>query len=266
MRKNLIQTFFRERGENQPYPKLKFFLALLMLVAVAFQSGGILLADEPQQISVSGTVSDAQGQPLAGVTVMVKNTTTGTLTDGAGKYSLPNIPSNATLAFSFIGLEPQEVAVNGQTTVNVTLRETTMALEEVVVIGYGTQKKESVVGAISQTTNEQLKKTGNVTDFKQAITGQLPGVITLTASGEPGGTGRGYSSTNIFIRGMNTWNGGQPLILVDGVERGMDNIDVNEVENISVLKDASATAVFGVKGANGVIHTMQPESLFQNSR
>jgi TonB-linked SusC/RagA family outer membrane protein len=253
MRKNLIQTFFRERVEKQPYPKLKFILALLRLFAVAFQSGAVILAGDPQQISVSGTVTDAQGQPLAGVTVMVKNSTTGTLTDGSGKYSLPNIPSNATLSFSFIGLEPQEVAVNGQTTVNVVLKETTTALEEVVVIGYGSQKKETVVGAVAQMSTEELKRTGNVTDLRQALNGQVAGVVALTTSGEPGGILTGESATNIFIRGQNTWNGGQPLVLVDGVERSMNNIDANEVAGISVLKDASATAVFGVKGANGVI-------------
>src|SRR5690606_39879234 len=125
--------------------------------------------------------------------------------------------------------------------------------EEVVVVGYGTQKKESVVGSIAQVGEQRLKQSGRVTDLKQSLTGNLPGVTTITSSGEPGGTRTDESATQIFIRGRNTWNGGQPLILVDGVERSMENVDVHEVESISVLKDASATAVFGVKGANGVI-------------
>ncbi|MCE5347888.1 MAG: TonB-dependent receptor [Bacteroidales bacterium] len=210
-------------------------------------------SDLQQQGTITGTVVDSKGEPIIGATVMVKGTTIGVLTDISGKYTLPNVPSNATLSISYIGMASQEIALEGKSRLDVTLKEATLALDEVVVIGYGVQKKESVVGAISHATSEELQRSGTVTDFKQALTGQMPGLVTLTASGEPGGTGRGTSATNIFIRGMNTWNGGQPLILVDGAERGMDNIDVNEVENISILKDASATAVFGVKGANGVI-------------
>lgn len=224
-------------------------IALFVLVSAA----GFASASDQQQHPLTGTVVDSKGEPIIGATVMVKGSTTGTLTDIDGKYTIPSVQANAIITYSFIGMTTQEIPLNGQTKIDVVLKEATLSLDEVVVVGYGVQKKESVVGAISQTTNEQLQRTGNVTDFKQAITGQLPGVVTMTSSGEPGGTGRGNSATSIFIRGMNTWNGGQPLILVDGVERGMDNLDVSEVENISILKDASATAVFGVKGANGVI-------------
>ncbi|MCE5345421.1 MAG: TonB-dependent receptor [Bacteroidales bacterium] len=209
--------------------------------------------EEVQQVVITGTVTDQQGAPIIGATVVVKGTTLGNATDVNGNYSIANVPVNATLVFTFIGMSPQEIPLNGQVRIDVVMKELTKALDEVVVVGYGTQKKESVVGAISQTTNEKLKQTGGVTDLKQALTGQLPGLITVTSSGEPGGTTGGVSATAIYIRGQNTWNGGQPLILVDGVERGMDNLDVSEVENISILKDASATAVFGVKGANGVI-------------
>lgn len=253
MQKDLFRLFLREIGTAHNSMGMKFLVFMMLLSLTLVSARSIPFVTEQQQVTVTGTVTDLQGQAVAGATVIVKGTTNGTLTDLAGKYSLPNVPANATISFSFIGMTPQEIQVNGQTKIDVILKETTMTLEEVVVIGYGTQKKESVVGSISHTTSEELKRTGSVTDFKQALTGQLPGVVTITASGEPGGTGRGVSATNIFIRGMNTWNGGQPLILVDGVERSMDNIDVNEVENISILKDASATAVFGVKGANGVI-------------
>ena len=190
--------------------------------------------------------------PLVGVNVSLKGTTVGTLTDIKGNFELA-IPSTGTLVFSFIGLQTQEIVIGAENYYTITLSETSVALQEVIVIGYGVQKKESVVGSIVQTKNEELKRAGGVTDLKQALTGQLPGVITVTSSGEPGGAGTGTSATDIFIRGRNTWNGGSPLILVDGVERQMNNLDVNEVESISVLKDASATAVFGVKGANGVI-------------
>src|SRR5690606_13431222 len=110
----------------------------------------------------------------------------------------------------------------------VRLAEDIKTLEEVVVVGYGVQKKESVVGSIAQVTDKELRRTGNVSDLTQAVVGQLPGLVSLTSSGEPGGVGTGESATNLFIRGQNTWNGGQPLILVDGVERSMNNIDVNE--------------------------------------
>ena len=244
--------------------KLLMKLCIMMLI-VSFESAAFnsLFAQQPQTREISGTVTDQKGTPLAGVTVMIKGSTIGLLTSADGKYSLSNVPQNATLVFSFIGMISQEVPVTNQTRIDLVLIEQTVALEEVVVVGYGAQKKQSIVGSISQTTNQKLQQTGNVTNLAQALTGQLPGVITMTATGEPGGSGAlstsagvntaGNSGTQVFIRGRNTWNGGQPLILIDGIERDMYNLDVSEVENISILKDASATAVFGVKGANGVI-------------
>lgn len=215
-----------------------------------------VLSEEFQQLQkkeIRGNVKDTKGMPLPGATVMVPGTTTGTITDADGNFTL-SIPVDAKiLAISFIGMVPQEINLGTQTNFTIALQEASLEVGEVVVVGYGVQKKESVVGAIAQTNNEALRRSGGVTDLKQALTGNLPGVITVTSSGEPGGAGTGQSATAIFVRGQNTWNGGQPLILVDGVERNMDNIDVNEVETISVLKDASATAVFGVKGADGVI-------------
>ncbi len=206
-----------------------------------------------QKIRISGTVKDAKGEPVPGAAVLVKGTSIGVTTDYNGAFSFEIPVAAQTLQVSFVGFTTQEVLISKKTSFHVILKEATVGVEEVVIVGYGAQKKESIVGAIAQTTNEQLRRSGNVTDLKQALTGQLPGVTTITSSGEPGGTSSGQSSTSIFIRGQNTWNGGQPLILVDGAERNMDNLDVSEVENISVLKDASATAVFGVKGANGVI-------------
>jgi len=209
--------------------------------------------DQSTKKVITGIVKDNEGNTLPGVSVSVKGTIIGNITDANGKFSLFVTKDVNTLVFSFIGLETQEILVTDRSPINVTMKETAVSINEVLVVGYGVQKKESVVGSIVQTTNEQLKRSGGVIDMKQALTGNLPGVTTVTSSGEPGGTGRGESSTAIYIRGQNTWNGSQPLILVDGVERAMDNVDVNEVESISVLKDASATAVFGVKGANGVI-------------
>ncbi|SFF17395.1 TonB-linked outer membrane protein, SusC/RagA family [Spirosoma endophyticum] len=205
------------------------------------------------EIPVTGSIVDDKGEKLPGVTVLIKGSQRGTTTDTEGKFSI-NVPNRETvLAFSYVGFFSQEITVGNRTKIDVVLKGDDKTLDEVVVVGFGTQKKESVVGSIVQTSNEELKRVGNVTDLKQALTGNLPGLTTITASGEPGGTANGESATSIFIRGRNTWNGGQPLIMVDGVERNMENIDVNEVATVSVLKDASATAVFGVKGANGVI-------------
>ncbi len=205
------------------------------------------------QITVSGTVRDEGNEPLPGVAVLVKGTSIGVATDIDGNFTIPEVSRDAVLVFSFVGMKKQEISVNGRTNIDVVMLAESVGLEEVVAVGYGVQKKESVVGSIAQASEEELRRTGNVTDLRQALSGNLPGIVALTSSGEPGGILTGESATNIYIRGQNTWNGGQPLVLVDGVERDMNNIDVNEVESISVLKDASATAVFGVKGANGVI-------------
>jgi len=202
---------------------------------------------------LTGVVKDIKGEPIPGATVIVKGTTIGIITDADGQFKL-SVPVDAqTLVFSFIGMKTQEIPIAGKTSFNVVMSEETVGIEDVVVVGYGVQKKASVVGAITQTDNTALRRAGGITDLKQSLTGNLPGVTTITSTGEPGGTRTGQSATAIYIRGQNTWNGGQALILVDGVERGMENVDVNEVETISVLKDASATAVFGVKGADGVI-------------
>ncbi len=233
------------------FPKNHYrFLAAFFIVGILVLSQ---LSAFAQKRTISGTIIGEDKLSIPGASIVVKGTTIGTVTNFDGKFTL-EIPSTAkTIVVTFVGLAPQEIPIGSVNVYNVTLAENKIKIDEVVVVGYGSQKKESIVGAITQTTNEQLKRSGSVTDLKQALTGQLPGVVTVTSSGEPGGTGRGESATSIYIRGQNTWNGGQPLILVDGVERSMDNLDVNEVENISILKDASATAVFGVKGANGVI-------------
>lgn len=212
-----------------------------------------IVVEQPTKKNISGKVTDIKGVAVPGAAVMIKGTTIGTITDFDGNFKFDIPLDSKILSVSFVGMKSQELPIGNKTTFSILLEEQTVGVDEVVVVGYGVQKKESVVGSIVQTTNEELKRSGNVSDLKQALTGQLPGVTTITSSGEPGGVGTGQSATSIFIRGRNTWNGGQPLILVDGVERTMDNLDVSEVESISVLKDASATAVFGVKGANGVI-------------
>lgn len=228
---------------------MKQFLFCLVFLALAVLAHG--------QRTIRGTVTDEEsGEPLIGAAVQIKNSATGTVTDFDGNYSL-EVETGSVLVFSYVGFQPRELEVGTQTVMDITLSGATV-LDEVVVVGYGEQKKESVVGAISQTTGEDIQQKTGGADLRNALTGLLPGVITLQGSGLPGGGGFSADSdddaTQILIRGQSTWNGdGTPLILVDGVERSMADVDPNQVEKISVLKDASATAVFGVKGANGVI-------------
>ncbi|MDR0231783.1 MAG: TonB-dependent receptor [Dysgonamonadaceae bacterium] len=198
--------------------------------------------------TVRGTVVDDKSEPLIGVSVVLRNTTNGTTTDFDGNFTLTVPAGRQTLVVSYLGMTTQDVVVTGTSPIRVVLREDSKMLREVVVVGFGTQKKESVVGAITQTTGRVLERAGGVSDLGQALTGNLPGVTTMSTTGMPGG-----EDPQIVIRGRSTWNGGEPLVLVDGIERPMNSVDINSVETISVLKDASATAVFGVRGANGVI-------------
>ena len=200
--------------------------------------------------TVKGTVTDDTGEPLIGATVVVKGKPAiGTATDFDGNYVL-QVPDSKkdVLVFSYIGMLPKEVRVDGKTVLNVSLNTNTAQLDEVVVVGYGQQKKASVVGAITQTTGEVLERAAGVHDISAALTGNLPGVITVQSSGMPG-----EESAKITIRGASSWNNSDPLVLVDGIERDMNSVDISSVKSISVLKDASATAVYGVKGANGVV-------------
>jgi TonB-linked SusC/RagA family outer membrane protein len=211
---------------------------------------------QPQQKEITGKVTDAGGLPLPGVSVIVKGTTIGTVTNNDGEFSL-SIPDDAeVLVFSFVGMRTQEIAVDEQTMFNVVMQEDIAMLEEVVAVGYGVQKKASVVAAISQTSGESLRSNVQGSDLANTLKGQLPGLVTMQNIGQPGGFDDVFGDTGhtkLLIRGQSTWNEGSPLILVDGVEREMWDINPYSIEKISVLKDASATAVFGVKGANGVI-------------
>ncbi|WP_186525797.1 SusC/RagA family TonB-linked outer membrane protein [Seonamhaeicola sediminis] len=222
--------------------------ALALLVALVFSS--FTVANLQAQEKISGVVTDVGGIPLPGVSILQKGTTRGASTDFDGNYSLELTSGQKTLVFSYLGFKSVEIQVNNRTTINVTMEEDVESLDEVVIVGYGAQKKESVVGAISQIKGDDLQELNSgITNVEQALQGNLPGVVAIQGNGVPGN-----NDVQIFIRGQASWNGdGQPLILVDGAPRDIDNIDFNDIENLSVLKDASATAVFGVQGANGVI-------------
>ncbi|MGE5394169.1 MAG: SusC/RagA family TonB-linked outer membrane protein [Candidatus Saccharibacteria bacterium] len=203
-----------------------------------------------QSRKVSGKVTDLKtGEELIGVAVMVKGTTKGTVTDFSGNYTIDvPVAGSGTLTVSYIGYVPVEEPVNGRSTINVQLSTSDKELNEVVVVGYGTQKKESVIGSISSISNKTLVSVP-VSNISQALAGKLAGIQVVQSSGEIGG-----DVADIYVRGMSTWNDASPLIVVDGIVRTeFAKIDPNEIESINILKDASATAVFGVKGANGVI-------------
>lgn len=202
---------------------------------------------QAQQVSVSGQITDEKGEPVVGATVVLQGTTSGTISDANGNYALKNLRPGDVILFSFIGYTTQSVSVGTQTVINVVMVAEDVKMEEVVVVGYGVQKKESSVAAISQVEGETLKRASTVS-LSNALTGQVQGVFTVQTDGEPGS-----DAANVFIRGKSSWVSNNPLVLVDGIEGNFNDIDPNEIETLSVLKDASATAVFGVKGANGVI-------------
>ncbi len=201
-----------------------------------------------QQKPIKGTVVDATGEPLIGVNVSVKGTAIGIITDIDGKYTL-EVPTNATLVFSYIGYRTQELSVGNQTTINITMQEDTQNIDEVVVVGYGVQKKETVTGSVSTLKGDDLVKSP-VANLSNAIAGKMSGVVTYQRSGEPG-----YDGATIRIRGSNTLGNNDPLVVIDGVAAragGLERLNPNEIETMSVLKDASA-AIYGARAANGVI-------------
>lgn len=201
-----------------------------------------------QNISISGNVKGKTGDPLIGVTVQVKGTSSGAITDFDGNYSLSNVPKNSVLVFSYIGMVTQEIEVKGKSSIDVVLKDDVELLEEVVVVGYSTQKKVSVTGAVASISNDKLKQSPSA-NLVGSLTGKLPGLSIMQNSGQPG-----QEDFQLRLRGASTMNGQNPLILVDGVPReDLALLDPNEIASISILKDASATAVFGVRGANGVI-------------
>ena len=221
---------------------IKTFATLLLMMVMCV---GALAQSN---ITITGTVKDSNGEELIGASVVVKgNTSLGTVTDFNGNFQLSVPSENSVIVVSYVGMVTEQFKVEAKRSFNVTLSENNQ-LSEVVVVGYGQQKKASVVGAITQTTGQVLERTGGVSDIGSALTGNLPGVITSSSSGMPG-----EEDPKIVIRGVSSWNSSDPLVLVDGIERPMSSVDIHSVQSISVLKDASATAVYGVKGANGVI-------------
>jgi len=204
-----------------------------------------------QQTKISGKVTDQAGMSLPGVSVTIKGTTNGTITGTDGRYQLASVPSDGVLVFSFVGMKTQEVPVGKQAQVNIVLLEETYGIEEIVAIGYGTQKKSSITGAIASMPAEDVENIP-VPNLSNALAGRISGVYVNQASGLPG-----YAAS-IRVRSVNTWKdtGNDPLYVIDGVisdKSSFDALDYSEVESITVLKDAASGAIYGARAANGVI-------------
>ena len=221
----------------------QYVFCLLLLLGLFSSVGAVA------QSRVSGKVIDAQGLALPGVSIVVKGTTTGTVSSAEGDYNLSVPSANSTLVFSYIGFLSQEIAVNGRSSLNISMASDDKMLSEVVVVGYGEQKKETVTGSVATVKGTELIKSPAV-NLSNSIAGRMPGVIATNASGEPG-----YDGAAIKIRGSNTLGNNDALIVIDGVPArtgGIDRLNPADIESISVLKDASA-AIYGSRAANGVI-------------
>ncbi|MGB3587020.1 MAG: TonB-dependent receptor plug domain-containing protein, partial [Tunicatimonas sp.] len=241
-------------------PKSRYWrgYALLLFTFLFFCSSTLLLANNYSFTVVSGTVnSPDDNEGLPGVNVLVKGTSQGTVTDVDGRYSI-NVPNDDDiLVFSSIGFVSQEVPVNGRSTVDITMSEDVQALDEIVVIGYGTQKRSDLTGAVGSVDVKQLQERP-VVSLNQSLAGRIPGVQVNVNSGRPGG------KANIRVRGFSSINSSNnPLYVVDGVQlpittqtqrsQAIDYINPNDIVSVEVLKDASSTAIYGARGANGVI-------------
>lgn len=205
-----------------------------------------LMAQSAKQ--VTGTVTDSDGLPLPGATVVEKGTSNGSVTNVDGIYTVL-VPDNATLIISFVGMMSQEVNVTGKSTIDASLQSDVIGLEEVIAVGYGTQKKADLTGAVSTVKGDALIK-GATPNLAASLAGKVTGVTSMTRTGKPGS-----EDVDFFIRGKSTFNdnNNSPLVLVDGIERGMNRLNPQDIESVTILKDAASAAIYGVKGANGVI-------------
>jgi len=199
------------------------------------------------QILVEGKVTDAIGLPLPSVTVQEQGTNNGVLTDFDGNFTIEVQSQESVLVFTYIGMQTARISVGGQTTMEVQMEADEQALEEVVVVGYGAQKKVNVTGAVSSISGQKLAE-NPAPNVAATLQGRLPGVTITQTSGQPGN-----QNANILIRGMGTMNNSSPMVVIDGIESSLENISPHDIESISVLKDASAAAIYGSRAANGVI-------------
>lgn len=227
------------------------FLCLFSLPVGAIESSSAFNGIEQSKgIVVKGTVVDEEKLPVIGANIMVKGTNLGTITDMDGNFTLTVPYEDAVLTVSFIGYTTKDIPLKGQRQVSVTLVEDSKTLQEVVVIGYGSQKKTTLTGSVASVNVKELSQSPSA-NITNALAGRLPGLtVTQFGGGEPG-----KDVASFAVRGLSSYNSGaqSPIVIVDGVERSLSNLDPNEIETFSILKDASATAVYGIRGANGVV-------------
>jgi TonB-linked SusC/RagA family outer membrane protein len=200
-----------------------------------------------QNITIRGNITDIQGESLIGVAVQIEGTIAGVVTDIDGNYVLSDVPSNATLQITYVGMVTQTISVNGRTIINVVMQEDATMLEEVTVtVAFGAQRRPSVIGAVSTLPVGELRS--SIGTLSTGLAGQLAGVVAMQRTGEPG------AGADFWIRGISSFGShNRPLMLVDGIERNIDLVDVEDIASLSILKDATATALYGVRGANGII-------------
>ena len=219
------------------FPQLRLWIALLLI----FTATGVLA----QKSTVTGTVKDSDNVPIPGATIVEKGTTNGTVSDANGAFSI-NVLPNAVLVISFVGMLTQEIKVENQTTINVTLLTDAIGIEEVVAIGYGTRSKQAITGSAVNVNTDELKKMNPSNNITTALQGMVPGVV----ANSPNTPGAG---ANIQISGIGTINNTSPLVIVDGVPSDIGRLNPAEIKSMTVLKDAASTAIYGSRGANGVI-------------
>ncbi len=219
--------------------KIEYQVLSNNLIVISNAASSEISIQQPK--SITGKVTDSSGGPLPGVTVIIKGTTVGTITDADGNYTIASVKENAILIFSFVGLKTQEVALSGKSIINVKMQEESVGIEEVVAVGYGFQKRTAITGSISSVHGEKLVQ-APVASTSNTLNGRLAGVITKQTQGLPGQDG-----ATINIRGF-----GSPLVIVDGVEGSLDGLDPSSIESIDVLKDGAA-AIYGSRASNGVL-------------
>ncbi len=237
----VLDQLFKEAGVEYKVLDNNF-----IVLKPAEKEANLWSGSQQQQKTISGKVTDSSGLPLPGVTVVIKGTAQGTITDSDGNYSLSNVPADATLVFSFVGMKSQEIAAAGKTSINVTLEGKTIGIEEVVAIGYGTMRKTELTSAVTSVKADDFVK-GAITDVAQLIQGKVAGLSIVKTNANP------TEGSQITLRGAITLAAGtQPLIVIDGVPGSLNDVAPEDIESIDILKDGSAAAIYGTRGSNGV--------------
>jgi TonB-linked SusC/RagA family outer membrane protein len=227
---------------------IKLWTGVLLFFFMAGTAGANPAVVQQQTKSITGKISDSNGEAIIGASVVVKGTTNGTVTNPDGIFTLSNVPEGATIAISYIGFSNYEFNVGSQTDYNITLKEDNKVLDEVVVVGYGVQKKVNLTGSVSSVNMNEMIQGRPVTNVSKGLAGMVPGLQVISANNRPGN-----DNSSLLIRGQGTLNNAAPLVLIDGMEGNISSVNPQDIENLSVLKDAASASIYGSRAANGVI-------------